>query len=418
MTSGQDDLFETGQNDLLEIIRTGRRAKIRVLHVTDSLDWGGIDSWLMRFLALRRPEVKFDFAVLYHGGRDDEARQLGADIHYLPYRWPYSVYRNMDNLERIVAQGRYDVVHYHKTDFSGALLKIAMRHGVPVRVDHSHNTRGGDPYSLAVILRRIYHHLINRRRVRKYATSLLACSEEAGRFAFGRIWKKKRPNPMVYCGVPLGQFRQTRDETVRRSLCKQYGIPEDAVVIGTLGRFSFQKNQEFSVRVFAELAKRDPRYVLFLGGGGREGDAYTDMVKGISRQFAVENRVVFPGSCSNAPALFCQLFDVFLMPSRFEGFGIVFIEAAVCGLHTVCSHVISNDIMERIPECFTTLAITDSPVLWANAVEEALKKRKTPQQGFEVISRTPFSIETSVDNLLAVYAETLKKTELRQQKNT
>lgn len=391
------------QENILTQIRSGKRERIRILHVTDSLDWGGIDAWLLRLLHLQRPEVQFDFAVLYHGNRDEEARELGAEIFYLPYRWPYSVYRNMDNLEKIVAKGRYDVVHYHKTDFSGVFFKIAARYGVPVRIDHSHSTQGGISYSLAVILRGIYHRWINIRRIRKYATTLLACSEEAGRFAFGLLWKKMHPADMVYCGIHVEQFRQSQDKSIRQALCKQYGIPEDAVVIGTLGRLSFQKNQEFSVRVFAELATRNPHVVLFLGGGGREHDEYGNMVKGIARQHGVGDRVFIPGSCSNATELFCQLFDVFLMPSRFEGFGIVFIEAVAAGLHTVCSDVITKDIVERIPDRFTPLALSDSPHRWADAIEAGLKKRQTPLEGMTCIEQTPFSIEQSMETLLAVY---------------
>lgn len=374
------------------------RKPIRVLHVVSCLNHGGIECWLMNLLRLRRPEVRFDFLVFHEGQFDREASELGAKIHRLPYRRP-AVLRHQTEIEEIIAKGNYDAVHYHISSFSGIVLKIAANHGVPVRIDYAHSTSWGDPASLSYWVHSTYQKWINIPKVDHYATHVLACSNDAGKEIFGRLWKKRKPNKMIFCGIPLTDYQMDFNKQSRQELLRQFDFPEDSIVIGSVGNLLYPKNHEFLIRIFAELSKRNNRYVLFIAG---EGDLRSELEMQIEK-FDLNNKVRLPGRCSNIPELLCQLYDVFCFPSRYEGLPVVLMESAAAGLRSVCSDVITNDILGCIPEAFTPLSLSDPVSVWCDAIENGIRKRKSPREGVELVKKTPFTADLSLETLISIY---------------
>ena len=372
---------------------------LRVLHIVSALNRGGIECWLMNLLRLRHPELLFEFLVFGQGTFDEEAESLGAVIHRLPFRSPI-IHRHLREIESVIAQGRYDAVHNHVPNASGSVLKIAEKHCVPVRIAHAHNTGWGkSAWSSSTWFHQHYQRFINRPKLRRYATDLLACSQEAGFFFFGRLWKARSLKEMVYCGIPTIPFDIETSDAVRRNLFERYGIPADSIVVGTIGRLNYQKNFEFLVNVFNVLQRRSDRYVLFIAGEGKMRRMLEEQVKTLGLQ----GNVFMPGVCNNIPELTCHLYDVFCLPSRWEGFGIVLIEAIAAGLHCICSDVISQDICNVLPSSLSTMSLSAPMEQWCDALEAGIAKRRTPREGAALLQRTPFSIENSMESLMKVY---------------
>ena len=116
-----------------------------------------------------------------------------------------------------------------------------------------------------------------------------------------------------------------------------------------VGRFDFQKNQEFVVNVFERLKDDFPHSVLRLVGFGRNENALRQLVasKGLA------DRVLFVnGHNANVPKLLSES-DCMLFPSHFEGFGIVLLEAQASGCYCFASDVCPSDVnvgfMEQLP---------------------------------------------------------------------
>jgi glycosyltransferase involved in cell wall biosynthesis len=369
---------------------------LRVLHIVGCMDRGGVETWLMNLLRLQNPELKFDLLVFGTGSYDEEAESLGATIIRLPHR-PPSIYRNQNEIRTIIANGHYDAVHHHPPLCPGLTMKIAAECNVPVRIVHIHNTSRGQSL-LINLIKNLYYHFFDKSGIIKYATSVLACSQEAGQSFLQDIWHKKRTKTMVYCGIAFEQFNKSTTEETRKLLCKQYGIPHDAIIIGSIGRLTRQKNYSFLLDVFAELTKRDSRYVLFIAG---EGELRSSLEKKV-RFLSLQEKIFLPGICNNISDLTCSLFDVFCLPSIFEGLPIVCLEAATGGLHTVCSNI-TREILERLPDRFTPLSFSSPLSVWCDALEAGIIKRKTPQEGFEQLKQTPFSIEQSMKSLITIY---------------
>ena len=115
----------------------------------------------------------------------------------------------------------------------------------------------------------------------------------------------------------------------RAALRAAWGIPQDALILGSVGRLAPVKALERAILAFANLHADTPNEArwLVIAGDGPERDALRGMAVNLGE--GVSSRVVFPGYVADAADALSAL-DVFLMPSREEGFGIALLEAMAC----------------------------------------------------------------------------------------
>lgn len=144
-------------------------------------------------------------------------------------------------------------------------------------------------------------------------------------------------------------------EDIRTSL----NIPTDAYVIGHIGRFHYQKNHEFIINVFNEILKKnDKAHLLLIGNGKLKNDAINKI-----KQLGIDKKVTILSNRKDIPELL-KTMDVFLFPSRYEGLGIVLIEAQVSRLHCVVSDVVPQEAFQS--NLISKLSLNDSIDEWAN----------------------------------------------------
>ena len=137
-------------------------------------------------------------------------------------------------------------------------------------------------------------------------------------------------------GIDFNKFRNV--EKTKEEIRQELNIPIDAYVIGQVGRFAYQKNPEFTVEVFNKLLKKNPNSYLLLIGRGKQEE---DLRKQVSK-LGIEDNVQILTGRNDIPSLL-KAMDVFILPSRFEGLGIVLIEAQVAGLPCVTSNNIPQE---------------------------------------------------------------------------
>ena len=120
---------------------------IRVLHMLDGLDRGGIETMLMNlYRHIDRSQVQFDFLLTNpnHCEYEDEVLSLGGRIFKIPrfsFTRPYHYTHAIDVF--LSEHQEYSIIHSHSTAKSAIPLAIAKRHGVPVRIAHAHINKGG-----------------------------------------------------------------------------------------------------------------------------------------------------------------------------------------------------------------------------------------------------------------------------------
>jgi glycosyltransferase involved in cell wall biosynthesis len=160
----------------------------------------------------------------------------------------------------------------------------------------------------------------------------IGCCSESVRLAQQRI-PPHRPTFSVMPGIdPPNPVDPVEVERLRASL----SLPEDAVVVGIVGRLFAWKGHHLLLQAIAELRRSDPRiHGLFVGGGGHRADpGYEASLSGLVAEHGLGPHVTFTGQVSDG-APYVQLMDVFVNASSPEPFGLVVLEAMAAGVPVV-----------------------------------------------------------------------------------
>lgn len=265
------------------------------------------------------------------------------------------VLKNHLMFRKLLYSNKYDVVYiniYHALSIMYAW--DASNAGVQNRIVHSHNN--GLRNSCTKPLKMILHNIC-KKFFSGYITSQLACSAEAANFMFTNDTEWKWiPN-----GINLDKF--CFNEMKRRLMRENLKIKENTVLIGNVGRLCYQKNQRFLLELSSKLRGTCDDFILLLVGSGEDEKALKDLTK----ELKIEDKIVFYGNSNDIVSLYCAM-DIFVLPSHFEGLGIVAIEAQAMGLPVLCSNYVPKEAM--ITGLIESLAIDDNTEPWENRIKE------------------------------------------------
>lgn len=367
---------------------------IRILHVIGAMDRGGAETMIMNlYREIDRKKYQFDFLV--HEERkcdyDEEIEALGGRIFRVPrYRlYNYMSYRKKCT-QIIESHPEWKIIHGH----IGSCASVYLRVGRSLKrytIAHSHCVKG-ETFSLENLIFRILT-LDNK----KIADFYFGCSELAGLDRYGdKIVASER-----FCVLKNGIDAQSYcyNEKTQREMKKKLGL-ENKLVIGHIGRFHPDKNHEFLMQVFKEIAdcRSDAEFIL-VGRGPLE-----EKIRTLAKRLGIENRTHFLGVREDVPKLMCMM-DAFVFPSVSEGLGIVAIEAQAAGLPCVISDHVPDEVM--ITESVRKLELSLGAKKWASAILEMYGKiqRKDMQ---DAVKKAGFDIKSSVCQLTEVYDNALK----------
>jgi glycosyltransferase involved in cell wall biosynthesis len=364
---------------------------IRVLHVVGGLSRAGTETWLVNVLR-RLDRSRFDFAFLVHDitheGYCDEVRRLGSDVLLCNARTPMNYALQLRGI--LKRRGPFHVIHGHLQHFNGVVLSAAASVGVPVRVAHSHlAARASDQSFPRLVYARGMASLISY-----FATNKLAASEPAAEALYGQRWREDPSVRVLHCGVDMSGFSDASDSTTVR---REFGIPDDAFVIGHVGRLEHQKNHAFLLHVAAETFRKRPGYLLLVGEG-----SLRPAIEAQACNLGIRERTIFAGSRSDVPRLLAAM-DAFVFPSHFEGLGLVLLEAQAAGLPITMSDVIPQEAVV-FRELVREVSLNATAADWASTVlSDRLTARRTPDDARRDLLRSSFNIDRSARELMNFY---------------
>jgi len=326
---------------------------------------------------------------------DDEARTLGSKI--IPCLDPSKPWLYARNFKRILSEyGPYDIVHSHVHHFSGYVLYLAKQAGIPVRIAHSHNDTSSAEAN-AGWLRRSYLTLTEW-SIAKFATIGLGCSRNAAASLFGSSYQTDPRWQLLYYGIDLTPFRESVDAVAVRT---ELDIPVDAFVVGHVGRFDRQKNHEFLLEIAAEIAKREPKMrLLLIGDGSLKLDIEQKAI-----EMGLGDYVIFAGLRSDIPRLMLGAIDTFVLPSLYEGLGLVLIEAQAADLPCVFSDVVPEEA-DVIKPLVQRNSLSKSPLVWAETILAARRDTTSDlsqTDALDIVEKSPFNITFGLKKLVEVY---------------
>ena len=368
--------------------------RISVLHVVGVMDRGGVETWLMHILRrIDRSAFVFNFLTQTNqaGVFDEEIRDLGSRV--IPCLYPSRPWSYGRTLRQILMRERCDIVHSHVHHYSGFVLRIARSSGVKGRIAHSHlDTSFADEHSS---LSRAGYLKLTKTWIARHSSCKLAASEQAAVSLFGKADPTNQWQILPY-GADLEPFAAPLD---RAAVRKQLGLPEDAFVIGHVGRFVEQKNHAFLLRIAAEAVTRNPRTHFLLAGDGplRPVIERQAAATGLSAHFT------FLGVRPDVPRFMLGAMDAFLFPSLYEGLGLVLVEAQAAGLPCLYSDRIPKEA-DIVAPLVHRLSLTQTASEWASKILQIGGNRPVEKAtALEQVKASPFYIDKALAQLEKVY---------------
>lgn len=339
-----------------------------------------------------RDRLQFDFLVEYEEPQfyDAEIERLGGHVYRTSVREDKNLIKYKRDLRRFFEEhGEYQTVHCHTYTVGDFVLGEAERAGIPIRIAHAHNnsmTRDIKSLPKRFMLSRFANH----------ATDLMACSEEAGHFQFGN-----EPFKVIKNGIDAEIFRANAD--VRQQVRNSLGIADGTTLIGNVGRLHEQKNQKFALEVFASMRKARPDAHMLLVGSGPLEEELREHAQSLGLSFGnVGSDVILLQNRSDMCRLY-QAMDAFLLPSLFEGLGIVAIEAQAAGVPCLCSETVSRDA--AVTPLFHTLTLWDPPEVWAEWLGMLADPSKAHENMTRLIAEAGYDIKEVARDMQDWYLE-------------
>ena len=314
-------------DDLYDHSRTPVSRPIRILTGVIGDGNGGMSTYAVNlFKALPESLVSVTFlSTSEHPFFEKEIKDHYGRIKVIPSRRRHP-FAHKKAIRKIMEEESFDVCHIHLSTASNIdPIRIAVKKNIPLVISHIHSA-GAEGGAAARFL-----HKLGAPKLSKLPIKRLACSEEAGKFGYAGGEYTVAPN-----AIDLTRFYW--DEGRRDRFRSYYGIPENASVLGHIGRFVPVKNQTCLLSLLEAVLKKRPDAVLLLCGDGPE----LESVRKKAEEMGLSEKVFFPGNIVNPQDAYCAM-DAFLLPSLFEGFPLTAVEAYASGLPVLLSDHITRE---------------------------------------------------------------------------
>lgn len=303
--------------------------KIKILIVIGSLDYSnGITNYAINYYR-KLDKNKFEIDFVVHDCIKNKFYDLiienGGKVFLLDNIKFSKLPQIYKEVKKIMQNKKYDIVHCHLLNIAFLYFGLAKKYGIQSRIIHSHATKYAEKKT------RVFRNMILGKIGIKMSTSKFACSNLAGKFLY-----KNKKFVIINNAINIDKF--SFKESVRNKIRKNLKINNE-IVIGHIGRFSEQKNHKFLVDLLYELNSKSSKYKLVLLG---DGHLFNDIVE-YSKNKGVYDDICFIGNVDN-PSDYYNVFDLFALPSLFEGLPVVGIEAQANGLPCIFSDTITKEL--------------------------------------------------------------------------
>jgi glycosyltransferase involved in cell wall biosynthesis len=297
----------------------------KVLHVIDSLDLGGAQTFLLD-LVNHHDRTRFipEVAVMHGAGVYAKAfMDAGVSVHSLsPLRFPPFY---IPNFWKLMNGGNYDLLHFHLFGANLCAKPIAVMSGHPAIVVHDQcNDASRDQNPLLLAADAFWNRKSHR---------IIAVSESTRRYLLAHEDLDDSSVVTISNGIDTERFRPAIGAQ-RKQARSELGMPADAFVIGGVGRLVFQKNFLLFLKVASNILKHYPEVRFAIAGTG----PLEPILRAEAENLGISSQIIFLGHVSNRQSLYHAL-DILLITSDFEGTPMTLLEAMASGIPVVASGV-------------------------------------------------------------------------------
>lgn len=300
-------------------------SKLKIVHFVYGIRNGGVEKVLTSYFSNINRDL-FELHIITQGESDNKNLQEFLDLDFFVHnvtKKRTSLIKNFRETIKILKKYKFDISHCHMSNTNFFPLLYSLICKIKVRINHSHNAFAKKKY-IENILMKLSNLL---------CTHKFACSVEAAEWLFG-----ENNNAMILQNA-IYTNKFVYDENARNNYRKLLNIKNDDFIIGMIARFEEQKNHKFIFEVMKNIINDNKNVkVVFIGVGPLEHE-----IKEKAQKNNIIDNFFFLSSRNDVNKLY-SLFDIFVLPSLYEGLGIVLIEAQISGLNCITSKYVPKSV--------------------------------------------------------------------------
>lgn len=373
--------------------------KVRILHLFGSMNCGGAETMLMNiYRNIDMSDIHFDFLVHSKGKGyyDAEITARGGNIYYIPSQGQVGMWRYLLILKKFLKEnGPFDIVHSH-LDWQGGIIALAARlGGIKKVIVHSHTSSWMKSENMK------YKLLLGLQKICIFfcATDFWACSQNAADFLFYKKIIKKRYIQNITNAIDIDAYMMIT-ECDRMNVRKQIGATAKTLVIGHVGSITSVKNQNFLIDIANILKSKNVDFKMVFAGKG--SNHYEIEIKEKINKLELREKIVFLGLRDDI-AKVMSAFDVFMLPSIYEGLAMVAIEAQASGLPCIVSTGVPGQVDMGLG--LVTQLSTKNTEQWISLIMELGNNRQyhDKQKIYDCLSKNGYNIKFSTNHIKDLY---------------
>lgn len=363
---------------------------IRVLQIGLTSNIGGTETFIMNlYRNIDREKIQFDFLVEHTKKLpfEDEILSMGGKVYYDYYFLRDKKKKGYISPEEFLKRHpEINAIHINAQEPNTLVrfLTAAKKQNIKCRIFHSHNVG----YIQGQNIKQKIYEIYARDVIRRDSIEKLACSKEAAKFMFGNTHNTK----VIPNAIDAEKF--SFNEQVRIDLRKELGIAKDDIVVGFVGSFNYQKNVLFILDILKELIKVNQHYKVLMIGAGKFEEEFSVKAK----ELGIAKNVICIGNRKNVNQ-YMNTMDLFLFPSRWEGFGIVLLEAQASGLKCFTSKDVVP-IDTNVTGNVKFISLEKTPKEWA---DEILSTNLERYEGKNIIENSEYNMKNLVELMQNIY---------------
>lgn len=370
--------------------------KIRIMHLIDSYSIGGAEK-LAFDIVTRMDKARFDiFICSICSKKDNEERDMREKlencgvktltIDKIPKKQRFV---SIMKLAKILSKNKIDILHTHCSppDFYGKISAFLIH--LNLVFSTIHNTKG--------------YSIWRERIMKNFTTKYIVISEEVEKYALKTLKIPSEKIKIIYIGIDVENF--TNCLVKKEDKLKELGININncSKIVTTVGRINQQKGHIYFIKAAELVLKKFPdTHFLIIGNTQNGKDLYQKLIK-IIKNKDLESKITFTGIVPNIPEILA-ISDIFVLPSIFEGFARVTIEAAMAGLPIVATDV--GSIRQIVFDKENGLIVHSKDInALANGIEfmlsDEVRAKKMGLRGIKIAKK--FKIEKTVSEYEQLY---------------
>lgn len=300
--------------------------KLRLLQITHDLDLGGLQQVVYN-LCRTIDRSRFDIFVLClreKGCFADDVEALGVPVYLLEQKTDGADYLAFLKVANLLKTLKIDVIHTHNTQpfFDGTVGALIAGVKTIVHTDHARSFPDKTRYMVAEWL------------MSHFAYKVVGCSAHTS----AQLIKYEKISPKKIVTIPNGidgsRFQIEIDEPAKRA---ELGIKKSGPILGVAVRLSEQKGISYLLQAMPAVLVKHPDATLVIAG---DGDLKAQL-EAETETLNIADSVIFAGARKDIPELL-QLFDIYVMPSLWEGLPMILLEAMAAGCPIIASDVGGN----------------------------------------------------------------------------